>query len=154
MDRDFRNIRDSYKSYKKTTRFPVDVKTYIDIAARYNKFLVNKVLEGHEVTLPAKIGTLRIEGRKVKPYISEDGSKIAGLAPDWKKTKEYRDKNGKGKIIWHDNTHTDGVRYNFKWSKSRVNVQNKSFYKLRLVRKYKRSVKPSLENGQEYIIEV
>ena len=55
-----RNLRDSYKHYKKETKDPVDIKIYLEIVAGYNKYMVDRVLEGDEVTLPARFGTLSI----------------------------------------------------------------------------------------------
>lgn len=149
-----KNLRDSYKMYKKECDNPVDIKTYLLIAADYNKFLINKVLEGEEVSLPARMGTLSIIGKKQKVRFDEEG-KVIGLAPDWVKTKKLWDENPEAKknkkLVYHTNEHSDNIRYKFSWSKFRVLVENKTLYSLRLTRTNKRAVHKKIINGQEYI---
>lgn len=144
-----KGLRDSYKKYCSTTESPVDIKTYLLIAAEYNKFLIEKVLLGYEVTLPARLGTLSIIGRKQQ--ITVENGKIKGLAPDWVKTKKLWERNEKAKqekkILYHTNNHTDNVRYKFFWSKNKVLVTNKSLYSLRMTRNNKRAVHKILINN-------
>jgi hypothetical protein len=149
-----RNLRDSYKKYCETTDNPVDIKTYLLITGDYNKFLINKVLEGKEVTLPSRMGTLSILGKKQKVRVDEDGN-IQGLAPDWVKTKELWESNPQAakdkKLVYHINAHTDNVRYKFLWSKSQVLVENKTLYSLRMTRDNKRAVHAMIKQGKQYI---
>ena len=148
------NVRDSYKLYKKSTTNPVDIKDYIIYANEYNKFLMNKVLEGNEVTLPSRLGTLSIIGKKQKISFDENG-KIKGLAPDWVKTKKLWDSNEvakeKKQIVYHTNNHTDNTRYKFFWSKQRILVQNKILYALKMTRDNKRKVHFLIKEGKQYI---
>lgn len=147
------NLRKSYKKYLQTTDNPIDIKTYIEITSLYNKFLTRKCLEGHEVTLPARMGTLTITGKK--PTIKVEDGKIKGLAPDWVKTKKLWDENPEAKkqkkLLYHVNNHTDGVRYKWTWSKSNVLVENKILYSLRMTRENKRSVYDRILNDVQFI---
>ena len=149
-----KNVRDSYKLYKKSTVNPVDIKDYIIYANEYNKFLMNKVLEGNEVTLPSRLGTLSIIGKKQKISFDENG-KIKGLAPDWVKTKQLWDSNQTAKekkqIVYHTNSHTDNTRYKFFWSKQRILIQNKILYALKMTRDNKRKVHFLIKEGKQYI---
>ena len=149
-----KNVRDSYKLYKKSTTNPVDIKNYIIYANEYNKFLMNKVLEGNEVTLPSRLGTLSIIGKKQKISFDENG-KIKGLAPDWVKTKQLWDSNEiakeKKQIVYHTNSHTDNTRYKFFWSKQRILIQNKILYALKMTRDNKRKVHFLIKEGKQYI---
>ena len=149
-----KNVRDSYKLYKKSTTNPVDIKNYIIYANEYNKFLMNKVLEGNEVTLPSRLGTLSIIGKKQKISFDENG-KIKGLAPDWVKTKQLWDSNQTAKekkqIVYHTNSHTDNTRYKFFWSKQRILIQNKILYALKMTRDNKRKVHFLIKEGKQYI---
>lgn len=151
-----KNLRDSYKKYISTVDNPVDIKNYLLITADYNKFLINKVLEGEEVTLPARMGTLSIIGRK-QSIKMKDG-KIVGLAPDWVKTKKLWESNPEAKkekkLIYHTNTHTDNTRYKFLWSKCRVLVENKTLYSLRMTRDNKRAVHTKIKEGKQYITKI
>lgn len=147
------NLRDSYKEYS-TQDDAVDIKTYLQITSKYNKFLIEKVLDGKEVTLPAKMGTLSILGKKQKVRFDEEG-KIIGLAPDWVKTKKLWEKNPEAKklkkLVYHTNEHTDNTRYKFLWSKCRVLVENKTLYALRMTRDNKRAVHNMIKKGKKYI---
>lgn len=150
-----KNVRSSYKQYKETTTNEiVDSKTYIDYANEFNKFLAEKVIEGYEITLPARLGTLSIIGKKQKIKVDENG-KIFGLAPDWVKTKELWDNNPKAKeekkLLYHTNNHTDNTIYKFLWSKNRILITNKILYSLRMTRDNKRKVYSLINNGKKYI---
>lgn len=148
-----KNLRDSYKLYKETVENPVDIKTYLSLTAEYNKFLINKVLEGKEVTLPSKMGTLSILGKAQEIKFNEEG-KVIGLAPDWVKTRELWKNNAeaekKKQLVYHTNPHTDNVRYKFLWSKRNVLVENKTLYSLRLTRTNKRAVHQKILDGAQY----
>ena len=150
-----KNIRSSYKQYCKETQEPVDIKDYIEISSLYMKFLIDKVFDNYEVTLPSRMGTLKIVGTKQKVRIGEDG-KIIGLSPNWRKTKELWDKcpecKEKKQLIYNTNEHSGGIRYKFLWSKKRVLVTNKTLYSLRMIREHKRGVfKRVTKEGKEYI---
>tara|TARA_R110000850_G_scaffold254071_2_gene379391 strand:- start:931 stop:1389 length:459 start_codon:yes stop_codon:yes gene_type:complete len=148
-----KNLRESYKLYKEIVKEPVDIQTYLILTAEYNKFLINKVQEGKEVTLPSRMGTLSIIGRKTKIRFDENGN-IEGLAPDWVKTKALWKSNpeakAKRKRIFHINSNTDGVRYKYLWSKKNVLVENKTLYSLRLTRTNKRTVHTKIVDGAQY----
>jgi hypothetical protein len=148
-----KNLRESYKLYKKTAEKPIDVKTYLILTADYNKFLISKVQEGKEITLPSRMGTLSITGRKTKIRFDKEGN-IIGLAPDWVKTKALWESNpeakAKRKRVFHINAETDGVRYKYLWSKKNVLVENKTLYSLRLTRTNKRAVHTKIVDGAQY----
>lgn len=138
-----RNLRDSYKFYKQEATLPINSKDYLEIVAGFNKFMIDKVLEGDEVVLPVRFGTLSIIGRKQEIKYDQDG-KIIGLAPNWKKTKELWDRNEDAKkrkqLVYCTNEHTSNIRYRFFWSKNKVFVTNKTLYALRMTRTNKRTV--------------
>ena len=148
-----KNLRDSYKLYKQEVKNPVDVKTYVLLATMYNKFLMDKVLDGEEVTLPSRFGTLSIIGRKQKIQFDEEGN-VKGLAPDWVKTKKLWDSSPEAKkrkqLVYHTNEHTGNIRYKFLWSKSRVLITNKTLYSLQVTRQNKREVHKRVLEGKEY----
>ena len=150
-----RNIRDSYKLYKAENPDGVDIKTYINMCNEFNKFLIEKVLEGEEVTLPARMGTIYIFGRKQEISFDENGN-VKGLAPDWVKTKKLWQNNPEAKqrkqIMYHTNESTGGIRYKFLWAKNGVYLTNKSLYSLRLSRANKRAILEKVRGGKEYII--
>lgn len=147
-----RNIHDSYQKYLEITDEPTNIKTYKQINDLYMKFLCLKVMEGNSITLPARLGVLSIMGQKHKVKL-KDG-KLSGLAPDWVKTKELWKKNPEAKakkqLMYHTNSHTDGVRYKWFWSKRNVLIENKTLYALKMTRANKRAVHQTILDGNQY----
>lgn len=150
-----KNIRTSFGYYKKQTENPVDIKDYIAIVNNFNKFLMDKVLAGFEVVLPARLGVMSIIGTKQEIRFDANGEPI--LPPDWVKTKELWEKNPEAKEkktrMFHTNDHTNGIRYKLLWSKRRVLVENKTLYSFRLTRTNKRAISTMVTvEGKEYFI--
>jgi hypothetical protein len=154
MIKDSANIRDSYSLYKANIETPIDIRTYIEIVNGFIKFLMDKVLEGWDIRLPAKLGVIGIRGKKVKPKVDKDG-KIKGLAPNWGETRKLWAKDEKAKenktILYCFNEHTNGVRYNIEWIKKTALFKNKSVYSLRFSRGNKRTTSAKIYNGAEYL---
>jgi len=148
------NIRSSFKRYFQEVEKPVETKEFISIANGYMEFLMNKVVEGEEVTLPARMGTLFIQGVKKKLRFNKDG--VPMLPPNWKETKKLWDRNPEAKatkkIVYCLNEETDGVVYKLHWSKNRVPIENKLFYNFILTRGNKRAIHNAIKQGKEYII--
>lgn len=148
------NARDSFKMYKALSENPTDVKTYLLIGDGYRQFLMDKVIEGHEVTLPSKMGTISIIGSKRTLRFNEEGKPI--LPIDWKKTKQLWDRNPQAKedkkLVYCTNEATSGVVYKFLWSKLRFSIENKTLYALRMTRDNKRAVHKAIKEGAEYYI--
>ncbi len=149
-----KNLRSSYSTYKRDTEGPIDIKTYMKIVADYNKFLIKKVIEGHIITLPNRLGLLSIIGRKQIIRYDEKGN-VKGLAPDWVKTKQLWEKSPKAKenkkLVYHTNNNTEGVIYRFFWGKSNALIENKNLYSLRLTRTNKRAVSTLVKEGKQYM---
>ena len=148
------NIRSSFKRYSKEVETPVEVNSFISIANGYMEFLMQKVREGEEVTMPARLGTLFIQGTKKNLKFNKDG--IPLLPPNWGETKKLWDKNPDAKatkkIVYCLNEETNGVVYKLHWSKNRVPIENKLFYSFRLTRENKRNIYNQIKQGKEYII--
>lgn len=148
------NIRESYKYYKRVTDNPRDIKDYINLCNMFNQFLMDKTLAGEEITLPARLGTLSILGKKQKVRFDEN-NQVVGLPPNWRKTKELWERNPEAKaekrLVYCTNEHTGNTRYRFVWSKKNVLVTNKTLYSLRITRTNKRVLHKKILNGQEYV---
>lgn len=147
-----KNIRNSYKDYKKKSDNPVDINTYITLTTGFIRYLMNLIFEGNEVVFPARLGTFSIVGRKQKLKI-EDG-KIKGLSPNWAKTKELwkssEDARLRKQLVYNTNDHSDNLRFKFMWSKKRSVVENKTLYTLIMTRANKRELSKRLKEGSEY----
>jgi hypothetical protein len=148
------NIESSYSLYKKESTNPVEKKEFLQVANKYMKFLIKKMLEGEEVTLPAKLGTIFIQGTRKPLKFTKAG--IPLLPPNWRKTKELWEKNPEArqtrKLVYCLNEETEGVVYKMVWSKNRVPIENKVYYNLILTRGNKRAIYSQIKQGKEYLI--
>ena len=148
------NIRSSYKRYSKEVETPVEINDFISIANGYMEFLMQKVREGEEVIMPAKIGTLFIQGTKKNLKFNKDGVPL--LPPNWGETKKLWDRSPDAKatkkIVYCLNEETNGVVYKVNWSKNRVPIENKIYYNLILTRDNKRAIHNKIKEGKEYLI--
>jgi len=144
------NIAETYESCTAN----VSLKLYNDLNKAFNQFIVNRVIEGERITLPAKLGSVYIGGTKRKKLFNEDGVPL--LPPDWGATKKLWAKNPEAKkkktILRHTNEHTGGVSYRFIWSKKDVPIPNKVFMSFRLTNANKKKVSKAIKKGKEYII--
>jgi len=154
MEKTNLNIRSSYKRYSKEMEKPVELNTFVSIANGYMQFLINKVIEGEEVTLPAKLGTMFIQGVKKKLAFNKDGVPL--LPPNWGETKKLWERNPEAKatrkVVYCLNEETNGVVYKLHWSKNRVPIENKLYYNFILARANKRAIHSNIKQGKEYII--
>lgn len=150
-----RTIRTSYPFYKKNTDEPKDNKTYLLIANGYMQFIMEQVTEGHEVVLPARLGSLEIIGRRGAIKINPETG-LRSLPPDWPKTKALWNVNpiakAERKIVYHLNEESSGLIYKVHWSKRNILVENKRLYSLRIARTPKRIISQAIKSGKEYLI--
>lgn len=156
-------IRDSYTFYRKFYKesipdcdYKEGLPIYIDIINGLMKFLMRKVFEGFDVRLGAKLGVLMIRGKKVKPIIDKNGD-IKGIAPNWGATKKLQARDPVAKenktIVYCFNEHSNGIKYNFKWSKEDVIIENKTLYNMSFSRWNRRELsRLVIEENKEYLI--
>lgn len=145
-------IRSSYKEYRTRVKKPVNVSLYAEIAGLYNKFLIDKMIAGDEVTLPAKMGFISIIGTKRKLVYSSNGLPL--LPPNWAATKRLWDRDANAakerRMVYCLNENTSGVVYKVLWSKRNAPVENKSYYNLVMMRANKRKIHQAIKAGKEY----
>lgn len=148
-----KNIRDSYKYYKKNSSAPVEINTYLAISMGFIKFLMSLVMSGDEVVLPAKLGVFRVNGKKQKIRF-DDAGHVKGLSPNWARTKllwkSSEEARLKKQLVYNTNEHSDSLRYKFLWSKRRSIVENKNLYTLTMTRANKRELAARIKSGQEF----
>jgi len=150
-----KNVRQSYKTYCRDVKEPIDLNTYLNIVHSFLRFIMNQVIEGEQVTLPQKLGSISIQGKKVSPKTDPDTGEMTNLAPDWVRTKKLWNECPKCKkekqLVYHLNEHTNGIRYRFNWRKRDVLVKNKTLYSLVFTREHKRTVSNLVNQGKEYL---
>lgn len=159
------NITKSYKYYRQQDPSGVpglDYKkgmpVYIKIVSGLMKFIMQKVFEGNDVVLGAKLGKISIRGEKVVPIIVENketGEKeIRGVAPNWGETKKLqaRDEEAKRKrtIVYCFNEHSNGIKYEFVWDRVNVLIKNKNYYQLTFSYDNRRELTRLIYEGKEY----
>lgn len=150
-----KNIRESFKLFKKCNKdSEVDINTFIDLCSNFNKFLIDKILDGHEIVLPEKLGTFSIQG--IKQEIKFDDKGNPNLPPDWVKTKALWERceecKEKKQLVYHTNDHTNGVRYKLVWSKKNSITKYKVLYSFRLTRDNKRAIHKKVLDNKEYYV--
>ncbi len=161
---------DSYQMYREasTAKKKMVKAKYFKVVDLYLKFLVDKLFEGHEIAMGAKLGSLYIGGRKPKVRLDANG-KILGVAIGWGRTgkhwrkmaeergmtlKEFIEKvpQEERPPIYCFNEHTNGYSYTLRWTKDEAILATKSFYSLRFARANKRRLNTEVNNGTEYVI--
>lgn len=149
------NLRKSYKLYRDKGNKAVNCKDYLKIVNSLMKYIFEKTLEGYEVKLFNRTGSLKIVGKKEKPKLDENGE-IIGLAPDWVKTKKLWETDPKAKEerqrVYHFNEHTNGIRYRMAWSRKGILAKYKEYYSFKLMRANKRAINKKALDGKEYIV--
>lgn len=151
-----KGLKEMYIKYKEMVAKPVEKRVHSSVVSLFNKFLCDKILDGDIVTLPCRVGSVDIRGKKQKITFDENG-KIRGTKPNWKKTWSLWERNPEAKavnkFVYHNNFHSDGIWYKFFWSKKRVLIENKSLYSLTIARPLRRAMSRGVFNGKEYLID-
>ncbi len=134
-------LSDYYKEY--TGR--LNKATYKDIIKVYAEVVIEYLLKGHKVILPSGMGYLKIAKGKFK-----------SKAPDWAKTKEVYGEHNKNnpdnkKVIYHDNSHTDGYRVKVLWKRNTYPIKNKTFFMFRFTRFNSRKISKLIQEDNSLI---
>jgi len=153
---DYKSI-DLYNYYKslieKGSKYDIKQKLFSSIIKDFNETLYQReiVLNNHEFTIPCRLGTLRIKQFKRRYKIDENNKLISKLACNYKATKELWAKNPKAKedkkLIFHENSHSDGYEFRCHWSKKKSNTPCKSFYQFIPCRTNKRFISECIKKG-------
>lgn len=117
-------LKDFYKTYSGR----LNSKTYKEVLKVYSEVVIETLLKGHKVILPKGMGYLRIGKGKFK-----------SKAPNWKKTAEIYGAHNEAnpddkKLVYHDNSHTDGYRIKVVWKTNTIPITNKSLFAFKFTR--------------------
>lgn len=129
-----------YRNYKRTSSNQVTRQQYTAfIKDMTDEFMRSMIESSNDVKIPG-IGYFSILSHK--PKVIKDGKlNKKALRPDWKKTWEYWYKIYEGKtqkeiidindkkVIYHENKHSQGLSFVFKWNKFTSNIKGKKGYK-------------------------
>lgn len=127
-------LTDFYKDYRKkykNTEYHLESAEYKKIVNLITNEILEQVHQGKKVKLPLNLGEL---------YIIK---KIQKKRPiDWVNTKKYN------KVIYHNNFHSEGYVYRFKWAKATARFKNKKMYEFRPMRKNSRYLTQLIKAGK------
>lgn len=147
------NISNTYNFYSRKTDKPVQKSSYLKLIREYNKFLMDHVLDGHEVVFPHGLGSLQVSGKKIEIKFTPEGRPL-NLPPDWRLTKKLWDSNEEAKknkqLVYHSNPHTNGIRYKFIWFKDRYKIENKMIFSLKVSKIARNKLAERIIAGKEY----
>jgi len=105
-----KGMYDAYLIYKEDADNTLTLKEFRAVCETINKKIVRKCLEGRDVKLPY-VNSISIRKFKAK-Y----------------KQLDYNIFNTTGKIVYHENDHSNGWSLKWHWSKSKCRVKGRSFY--------------------------
>lgn len=87
----------------------------------FENLFQNMIFENFIYNIPNDMGTLSITKKKTKSYIDDTGKLRHNFPVDWGKTiklwKENMEAKERKQLVYHENQHSDGFRYRFKWNK-------------------------------------
>lgn len=143
-------IYDAYKYIRKNKWFdigqPISEHNFYSIIRKVNNLLADRLVNGNEITLPCRMGTLEI--RKFEPQISIDNGKIkANLPIDWDSTlklwSEDEEAYKERTLVKMEEKEIFKIYYN----RIKANYNNKGFYEFLVNRDIKRRLKRGIKNG-------
>lgn len=117
--------------------FNISLKEIKRIIGLFLSFMASQVLEGYCISIPHNLGKFRIIGKKPK-----SGHKDYVI--------DYQESKKQGKTIYHNNDHTDGFTYGFKWIVKNHPIINKAYYKFILSKPNKIKMNKLIVAGKVY----
>lgn len=157
------NANDIYKFYCKQTGNPKKLTQtqFTTITKGFFTIVVDKMIHnGYEMIFPKKMGSLRIEKFKPIMKLNEFGNlDKRKLVPNFKACKDLWSKlypnvdlsdirklHPDRPMIYHENKHTDGFRYRWRWDKRTCLNKIASIYKIDIARDNDRLLAKALKN--------
>ena len=143
--------RDAWKwvrknKWKPLNNKPCDQSIYSNVVSYVNQLLAEKLLEGHEIELPHRMGNLRLSSIETKISI-KDGVLKTNCCTDWKRTLEY----------WYEDKEAREAHKTIKWvqkklvfvvyDKKTANYINKRFYSFRPNRSFLKTLGRNYAKG-------
>lgn len=147
-------IRSTYNKYRETAHKPVLKDAYIEVCNDFMSFLSTKLLDVGEITLPDRLGKLKIVGNKVK--VRFVNNKIKGLSVDWQSTNSLWREDPKSreekKLIYFFNEESNNISYRVEWKRNKIPLKQKTLYTFVFTRYNKRELAKRVKKNQEYLI--
>lgn len=123
---------------------------YWYLCAKFNEYMVERVLDGEEICLPLNLGVLDVIGKKAVPKIDKDGN-IQGMTIDHKKMMKVAKKDPDSKkMFYHLNLHTDGIIYKLRWRTYIVDIPFFKYYAFIAASTFKHKLSVRIFGGKSY----
>lgn len=152
-------LKEFYKFYKDKYSSKVNYKTYSAIIREFYADLSELMInEGIELSMPERLGEIRIIKYKTKLRIYKGELDKRNLVPDWKSTKELWAKIyptlsweeivaiPNKSIIFHENKHTGGYKFKWAWHRFTCTIKNNKSYVFKSTRNNNRSLAKALKD--------
>ena len=124
---------------------PVTEHEFYTIIRQVNNYLAENILNGEDVVLPHRLGTIELRKYDNRVYIC-NGKVVDNLPVDWDRTlklwSEDEEEYKKRTLIKMEEKETFKVFYN----KRTANYENKSFMQFKINRDLKRNLKQRIKN--------
>jgi len=154
-----RGMKDAYHLYCEKYNNPYNLtqtqysKVFKEIMEEVMKLVL---FENTEIRLLANIGNLRVQKRKIKLKLDDEGNLITrNLRVDWLATNQLWDEDEDSKkskvLVYHMNDHTDRYNMRFYFDKRTSFIKNQTSYSLLMSRKWKRELAKILKDEKSKI---
>lgn len=124
-----------HKFYQKKNKSIINKVLFTKICGDFNKRLVEEALAGNHIRMPYRLGVLWIKKYKMnwnKPLI------------------DFRESKIQGKIVYHDNIHSEGWGAKWAWKKINHDFENAIYYSLTATRKNARELAKVMKTPGQY----
>jgi len=157
-----------YKLFKKQFKGPdkkceenVSYHTWSRICTKFNKRIMNGIMDGYIFKMPYRLGSLGLIQQKRRIKFNEDGTiNTDNLGVDWDRTlilwrelypdiknrSDYKQIKNKP-IVFYTNEHTDGRIMKFYWKKKFSTLLNKSVYSFCVTQQHKTKLKDMIRSN-------
>lgn len=141
----------SYKYIRKNKWFDIGQSLtehqFYSIIRGINSLLADSLIQGHDIKLPCKMGTIEVRKYSARISIDNNGKIKTNLPIDWDRTlklwSEDEEAYKERTLIKMEEKDIFKVYYN----RFKANYNNKSFYEFIVNRDLKRSLKHKIKNG-------
>lgn len=145
-------VYDAYKYIRKRKwkgiPRPITEHEFYQIIRRVNNYLAEELIQGNDVILPNRMGTLELRKRSSLPRIDKNGKLKVTYAIDWDKTLQlwYNDQEAfqSKQLVKIPEKEIFRIRYN----KDSANYKNKSFIEFHINRDIKIRLKQKIKNNE------
>lgn len=126
---------------------PLTEREFGAIVKAINRLYVKRLLEGHDIMLPCRMG--KIELRKYKARIKyEDGKVVTNLPIDWKRTLQLWNEDDESRsnktLIRRETKEVFRIIYN----RQSANYNNKTFYQFSASRAVRQALSEKIKNNE------